>query len=79
MFGNIFKNFFQAGGCYLYSNLRGGDGGRVYFNGCSCVSFNGDVVARTQQFSLIDVVSCSNFVRHKRYKIRDFPKFLFDA
>ncbi|BES99355.1 Glutamine-dependent NAD [Nesidiocoris tenuis] len=46
---------FKAGGCYLYSNLRGGDGGRVYFNGCSCVSFNGDVVARTQQFSLIDV------------------------
>uniref|UniRef100_A0A0A9Z4W3 Glutamine-dependent NAD(+) synthetase n=1 Tax=Lygus hesperus TaxID=30085 RepID=A0A0A9Z4W3_LYGHE len=46
---------FKAGGCYLYSNLRGGDGGRVFFNGCSCVSLNGEIVKRTKQFSLIEV------------------------
>ncbi|XP_014255127.1 probable glutamine-dependent NAD(+) synthetase [Cimex lectularius] len=46
---------FKAGGCYLYNNLRGGDGSRVYFNGCSCVALNGDILARTEQFSLIDV------------------------
>ncbi|KAK9509611.1 hypothetical protein O3M35_006883 [Rhynocoris fuscipes] len=46
---------FKAGGCYLFSNLRGCDGGRLFFNGCSCISMNGDVIARTDQFSLIDV------------------------
>lgn len=46
---------FKAGGCYLFSNLRGCDGGRVFFNGCSCISLNGNVLARTDQFSLVDV------------------------
>lgn len=47
---------FKAGGAYLYSNLRGCDGQRVYFNGCSAVALNGDIVARGKQFSLQDVV-----------------------
>ncbi len=45
----------KSGGCYLYSNLRGGDGGRVYFNGNSCVCLNGDILNRGLQFSLKDV------------------------
>lgn len=48
---------FKSGGAYLFSNLRGCDGQRVYFNGCSCIGINGSIVGRTQQFSLIDVVS----------------------
>lgn len=47
----------KAGGAYLYSNLRGCDGQRVFFNGCSSISLNGDIVARGKQFSLQDVVS----------------------
>lgn len=50
---------FKAGGAYLYSNLRGCDGQRVLFNGCSAISLNGDIIARGKQFSLQDVVRTS--------------------
>ncbi|XP_055587043.1 glutamine-dependent NAD(+) synthetase isoform X2 [Uranotaenia lowii] len=46
---------FKAGGAYLFSNLRGCDGQRVYFNGCSAVALNGQIVARGKQFALEDV------------------------
>ncbi|XP_062539690.1 glutamine-dependent NAD(+) synthetase isoform X1 [Armigeres subalbatus] len=46
---------FKAGGAYLFSNLRGCDGQRVYFNGCSAIALNGHVVARGKQFALEDV------------------------
>ncbi|XP_075214444.1 NAD synthetase [Lycorma delicatula] len=46
---------FKAGGCYLFSNLRGCDGQRVYFNGCSCIALNGRIINRSQQFSLQEV------------------------
>lgn len=48
---------FKAGGCYLFSNLRGCDGQRYYFNGCSCVALNGMIVNRARQFSMQEVVS----------------------
>lgn len=48
---------YKAGGAYLFCNLRGCDGQRVYFNGCSSVALNGDIIARGKQFSLQDVVS----------------------
>jgi len=46
----------QCGGAYLYSNLRGCDGERVYYDGCSLISVNGEFVAQGKQFSLEDVV-----------------------
>ncbi|XP_063823288.1 glutamine-dependent NAD(+) synthetase isoform X1 [Ostrinia nubilalis] len=46
---------FKSGGAYLFSNLRGCDGQRIYFNGCSCVAVNGEVVSRGLQFALHDV------------------------
>lgn len=46
---------FKAGGAYLFNNLRGCDGQRVYFNGCSAVALNGEIIARAKQFSLQDV------------------------
>lgn len=46
---------FKAGGAYLFNNLRGCDGQRVYFNGCSAVALNGDIIARGKQFALQDV------------------------
>ncbi|XP_046803487.1 glutamine-dependent NAD(+) synthetase [Lucilia cuprina] len=46
---------FKAGGAYLFSNLRGCDGQRVYFNGCSSIALNGEIVARSKQFALQDV------------------------
>uniref|UniRef100_A0A1D1Z5U3 Glutamine-dependent NAD(+) synthetase n=1 Tax=Anthurium amnicola TaxID=1678845 RepID=A0A1D1Z5U3_9ARAE len=44
-----------CGGVYLYSNHQGCDGGRLYYDGCSCIAINGDVVAQGSQFSLKDV------------------------
>lgn len=46
---------FKSGGVYLFSNLRGCDGQRVYFNGCSMVALNGEIVARAKQYALQDV------------------------
>lgn len=44
----------KAACVYLYSNLRGCDGQRVYFNGCSAVAVCGEFVARARQFALQD-------------------------
>ena len=45
----------KCGGAYLYSNHRGCDGNRMYFDGCSLVCVNGEVVVQASQFSLKDV------------------------
>nr|XP_027081727.1 glutamine-dependent NAD(+) synthetase-like isoform X1 [Coffea arabica] len=45
----------SRGGVYMYSNHQGCDGGRLYYDGCSCVVVNGDVVAQGSQFSIKDV------------------------
>jgi NAD+ synthase (glutamine-hydrolysing) len=45
----------KCGGVYLYSNLQGGDGDRLYYDGCAMVVVNGEVVAQGSQFSLNDV------------------------
>ena len=49
----------KCGGIYLYSNQKGCDGERVYYDGCPLIVLNGDVVAQGAQFSLAEVVrSC---------------------
>ncbi|GBN76726.1 putative glutamine-dependent NAD(+) synthetase [Araneus ventricosus] len=45
----------KCGGIYLFSNLRGCDGERIYFQGCSHVAINGHMVSIGKQFSLQDV------------------------
>jgi len=45
----------KCGGVYVYANSRGGDGTRLYFDGCSLVCVNGEVVAQASQFSMNDV------------------------
>ncbi|WEW54696.1 glutamine-dependent NAD(+) synthetase [Emydomyces testavorans] len=45
----------KSGGIYLYSNLQGGGGERLYYDGCSMIVVNGEVVAQGSQFSLNDV------------------------
>lgn len=46
---------FKSGGCYMFSNLRGCDGGRVYFSGGSSITLNGQILNRGKQFSLEEV------------------------
>lgn len=45
----------KCGGVYVYSNQRGCDGGRLYYDGCALIVCNGNVVAQASQFSLNDV------------------------
>ena len=42
----------KAGGVYLYANQRGGDGSRLYYDGCALVACNGDILAQGSQFGL---------------------------
>ena len=46
----------KSGSCYLYSNQQGVDGAvRQYYDGCSLIVINGDVVAQGSQFSMREV------------------------
>ncbi|ENN82260.1 hypothetical protein YQE_01365, partial [Dendroctonus ponderosae] len=47
----------KCGGCYVFSNLRGCDGERVYFDGTSSITLNGAIISRTKQFALDEVVA----------------------
>jgi len=46
----------KSGGVYLYSNQRGCDGGRLYYDGGAIIVCNGQVLAQSPQFCLKDVV-----------------------
>jgi NAD+ synthase (glutamine-hydrolysing) len=50
----------KNGGVYLYSNHRGCDGNRLYFDGASMIVANGEILKVGSQFSLkdVEVVSC---------------------
>lgn len=45
----------KSGGIYLYANQKGCDGDRLYYDGCSMIAINGDIVAQGIQFCLDDV------------------------
>jgi NAD+ synthase (glutamine-hydrolysing) len=45
----------KCGGVYLYSNQRGCDGGRMYYDGGAIIVCNGKVLAQASQFSVNDV------------------------
>ncbi|KAL9098268.1 MAG: hypothetical protein Q9163_006046 [Psora crenata] len=45
----------KSGGIYIYANLKGGGGERLYYDGSSMIVCNGTVKAQGSQFSLDDV------------------------
>ena len=45
----------KCGGVYLYSNQRGCDGGRLYYDGGALIVCNGQVLAQAKQFCVQDV------------------------
>ncbi|KAH9844511.1 Glutamine-dependent NAD(+) synthetase [Teratosphaeria destructans] len=45
----------KTGGVYMYSNQRGCDGDRLYYDGCSLIMNSGKLLAQGSQFSLQDV------------------------
>eukprot|EP00184_Porphyridium_aerugineum_P004850 CAMPEP_0184700890 /NCGR_PEP_ID=MMETSP0313-20130426/16648_1 /TAXON_ID=2792 /ORGANISM="Porphyridium aerugineum, Strain SAG 1380-2" /LENGTH=788 /DNA_ID=CAMNT_0027160733 /DNA_START=314 /DNA_END=2680 /DNA_ORIENTATION=- len=42
----------RTGGAYVYANLIGCDGGRLYYDGCNMIVLNGELLAQGEQFSL---------------------------
>eukprot|EP00189_Rhodosorus_marinus_P001592 CAMPEP_0113954142 /NCGR_PEP_ID=MMETSP0011_2-20120614/295_1 /TAXON_ID=101924 /ORGANISM="Rhodosorus marinus" /LENGTH=721 /DNA_ID=CAMNT_0000963051 /DNA_START=272 /DNA_END=2437 /DNA_ORIENTATION=- /assembly_acc=CAM_ASM_000156 len=46
----------RGGGVYLYANQIGCDGGRLYYDGCSMIAVNGELVSQGRQFFLDDEV-----------------------
>lgn len=46
----------KAGGVYLYANMKGCDGGRLWYDGCAMVFVNGSMVAQGSQFGGLDEV-----------------------
>lgn len=45
----------KSGGIYVYSNLVGCDGERVYYDGGSTIACNGEILVQGRQFSLHEV------------------------
>jgi NAD+ synthase (glutamine-hydrolysing) len=45
----------KCGGVYLYSNQKGCDGGRLYYDGCALAMVNGKLIAQGSQFSIREV------------------------
>ena len=43
----------KVGGVYMYSNLLGCDGERVFYDGCCLIALNGEVCARLGIYLLI--------------------------
>ncbi|ESO04999.1 hypothetical protein HELRODRAFT_191543 [Helobdella robusta] len=65
----------KAGGIYMFSNQFGCDGERVYYDGCSTIACNGDILAQGKQFIIgdVDVVTAVvdlEDVRHYRNSLR---------
>lgn len=45
----------KIGGVYVYTNLRGCDGERVYYDGGAMVALNGEIIGQSEQFTMRDV------------------------
>lgn len=52
----LFVFALQSGGVYMFSNLIGCDGERVFYDGGSMISVNGQIIAEGPQFTLDEVV-----------------------
>ncbi|XP_061434893.1 glutamine-dependent NAD(+) synthetase [Lethenteron reissneri] len=44
----------KSGGVYVFSNQKGCDGDRLYYDGCAMIAVNGRLLAQGSQFSLDD-------------------------
>ncbi|XP_070564426.1 glutamine-dependent NAD(+) synthetase-like [Ptychodera flava] len=49
----------KCGGIYMFSNMRGCDGERVYFDGGSMICMNGKIAVQGEQFSINEVEVCT--------------------
>jgi NAD+ synthase (glutamine-hydrolysing) len=45
----------KTGGIYVYTNMQGCEGGKLYFDGCPIIGANGEIINIGRQFSLNDI------------------------
>ncbi|KAL3938513.1 MAG: hypothetical protein SGBAC_006593 [Bacillariaceae sp.] len=71
----------KCGGVYLYSNQRGCDGGRLYYDGGAIIVCNGKVLAQAPQFSVsdVEVITATVDLDDVRSYRASFPSFGIQA
>lgn len=71
----------KCGGVYLYSNQRGCDGGRTYYDGCSMIVCNGEILAQAEQFDVrsVQVISATVDLDDVRSYRASLPSFGIQA
>ncbi|OWA53461.1 Glutamine-dependent NAD(+) synthetase [Hypsibius exemplaris] len=73
----------KSGGVYMYANMRGCDGERVYYSGGGCIALNGEIVAMGNQFHLaeVDIRTYRNKIRsrsHAAARADVYPRIVVD-
>ncbi|KAK6030214.1 hypothetical protein OSTOST_03659 [Ostertagia ostertagi] len=58
----ILGSSYKTGGIYLFSNHRGCDGDRVYYDGSSSIAQNGKLYAQIHQFDIEDTVCNPSYI-----------------
>lgn len=71
----------KCGGVYLYSNQRGCDGGRLYYDGGAIIVCNGQLLAQAPQFSVsdVEVITATVDLEDVRSYRASFPSFGIQA
>ena len=71
----------KCGGIYLYSNQRGCDGGRCYYDGGAIIVSNGKVLAQAKQFSIdnVEVITATVDLDDVRSYRASIPSFGIQA
>ena len=59
----------------MFANQMGCDGDRVFYDGSAMIAVNGEIVARSAQFSVQEVVSTSMNHTYAIIKVTCVPKF----
>lgn len=52
----------RSGGAYIYSNLQGCDGSRLYFDGGSMTGINGKIIQEEKRFTLNEVIVSNTII-----------------
>lgn len=75
----------KYGGIYVFSNLRGCDGDRVYYHGTSHITMNGNISVIGEQFSLknVEVITTTldldDVLTYRKNICRSVPEVLYEG
>ena len=69
-------NPMQVGGVYMYSNLFGCDGERVYYDGCCIIAMNGEILSQVHIPPFFTLISSIHSSPHPLILTPSHPHFL---